>query len=71
MGATDFVGFATIYFIFVSISMIERLYIDPCIKNLECLWPRWKFLLVKKLKGGELTERRLRSKYIIPFFVSD
>eukprot|EP00979_Chaetoceros_neogracilis_P018295 scaffold10569_cov245-Chaetoceros_neogracile.AAC.2 len=49
MGAADFVDFTILFFLQISATMFHRLYIDPCVKSLQSIWPRWRFILIKKL----------------------
>jgi hypothetical protein len=49
IGAADFVDFTVIFFLQIASTVFHRLYIDPCVKSFESIWPRWKFILIKKL----------------------
>jgi len=50
IGAADFVDFTVIFFLQIASTVFHRLYIDPCVKSFESIWPRWKFILIKKLR---------------------
>ena len=49
MGAADFVDFTVLFFLQIIATIFHRLYIDPCVKCFESIWPRWRFILIKKL----------------------
>ena len=44
MGSSDFVDFTLVFFIQISSSILQRLYIHPCLKSLKSVSRRWKFL---------------------------
>ena len=50
MGAADFVDFTTMHFITISTAIIHRVYVDPAVKGLKSLWPRWKYQLVRSVQ---------------------
>ena len=50
LASSDFVEFTILYFIQIATGILHRLYIDPCVKVVGCLWPRWKFVLMKKMR---------------------
>jgi hypothetical protein len=41
MGAADFTDFVLAYFVELSMSIVERLYIDPALKAVVVLWKKW------------------------------
>jgi len=48
IGAANLVEFTASHFIEMSIILVERLYVDPCIKAIKNLWPRWKLVIKRK-----------------------
>ena len=50
MGSSDFVDFTLLFFIQIFTGILHRLYIDPSVKSIQNLWPRWKFVLIQKLR---------------------
>ena len=50
MGSTDFVDFTVLFFLQITTTILHRLYIDPGVKSVESLWPRWRFVLIQKLR---------------------
>lgn len=50
LGSRDFVEFTLLFFIHIVTSVLHRIYIDPCFKSFMSLWPRWRFVLVRKLR---------------------
>ena len=49
MGASDFVEFMLSHFIELSVTVLERLYLDPWLKNILHLLPRWKMMFRRTL----------------------
>jgi hypothetical protein len=41
MGASSFTNFVVAYFVELSMSVVERLYVDPALKALFVLWKKW------------------------------
>ncbi|CAM9801782.1 unnamed protein product [Chrysoparadoxa australica] len=48
MGADDFQDFIVSFFVELNIMILERLYLDPAMKEAAKLWPRWRMILKRK-----------------------
>jgi hypothetical protein len=69
MGARNFVEFTLCYLVEVSMMVFQRLFLNPLIKTIMTLWPRWRLMAIQALGSKGLTrqeqqERELRWKKV-------
>ena len=50
MGAEDFIDFTLSYFVELSVMIIERLYLDPALRELAQQWPKWKLMVRRRFR---------------------
>ena len=63
MGASDFMDFTFSYFVELCVMLMERLYLDPGLKQLTKLWPRWHMLFKRKFaKRKRLTRAQKQAE---------
>lgn len=62
MGASSFVDFTLSYFMELAVLMLERLYLDPGLKEIAKLWPRWRMILRRKFGKRKRMTREEKAK---------
>ena len=62
MGAEDFTEFVSSYFIELSIMIFERIYLDPGMKHVAKLWPKWKMMLKRRFTQKRHMTREQRAR---------
>ena len=60
MSAADFVSFMLIYFIQISLTVLQKIYLDPFLKHMQILFPKWRFILRDHL--GRHQKKSLKQK---------
>lgn len=49
MAASNFIEFIITYFVHIALSVVHKIYIDPILKGIQSLFPRWKHSIAQKL----------------------
>merc|ERR1719482_814075 len=62
MGASDFIDFVMSYFVELIIMVLERVYIDPHLKTLFKLWPKWRMMIKRKFAKRRNMTREQRAR---------
>ena len=62
LGASDFMDFTMSYFVELAVMILERLYLDPLMKETAKLWPRWKMMIKRRFAKKRRMTRRKRQR---------
>eukprot|EP00948_MAST-09A_sp_MAST-9A-sp1_P004281 g4281.t1 len=62
MGASDLQDFVLSYFVELAAMVLERLYLDPLLKKVAKLWPKWKMMLQRRFTKKRHMTREQRAK---------
>ena len=62
MGASDFIDFVTSYFVELTIMIFERIYLDPGMKHIAKLWPKWRMMLKRRFAKKRHMTREQRAR---------
>lgn len=62
MGARNFVEFTLCYLVEVSMMVFQRLFLNPLIKTIMTLWPRWRLMLIQLLRSKGLTRQEQQAR---------
>eukprot|EP01029_Cantina_marsupialis_P009699 TRINITY_DN2249_c0_g1_i2.p1 TRINITY_DN2249_c0_g1~~TRINITY_DN2249_c0_g1_i2.p1 ORF type:complete len:4493 (+),score=1584.60 TRINITY_DN2249_c0_g1_i2:343-13821(+) len=62
MGAEDFTDFTVAYFVETALMILERLYVDPFMKYMSAVWPKWKMIIKRKFQKRRKMTRKQRQE---------
>tara|TARA_B110000090_G_C13395498_1_gene451072 strand:- start:637 stop:3744 length:3108 start_codon:yes stop_codon:yes gene_type:complete len=62
MGAANLVEFLISYFVELALMMLERIVIDPGLKYIAKLWPKWKIMLKRRFSKKQHMTREERAR---------
>jgi hypothetical protein len=62
MGAANLVEFLISYFVELALMMLERIIIDPGLKYIAKLWPKWKIMLKRRFSKKQHMTREERAR---------
>jgi len=62
MGASNLVEFLISYFVELALMMLERIIIDPGLKYIAKLWPKWKMMLKRRFSKKRHMTREQRAR---------
>ncbi|CAM9190967.1 unnamed protein product, partial [Laminaria digitata] len=62
MGAEDFKDFVVSFFVELSVMMLERLYLDPGVKEMSKLYPRWRMMWRRRFSRHRRMTREDKAK---------
>merc|ERR1711871_1776100 len=62
MGASDLQDFVLSYFVELAAMVLERLYLDPLLKKVAKLWPKWKMMLQRRFTKKRHMTHEQRAK---------
>ncbi len=62
LGASNFVEFIITYFIHISIAVFHKIYLDPILKGIQSLFPRWKHVLSQKVHTKKKTSVKAKKE---------
>jgi hypothetical protein len=62
MGASSFIDFVTSYFIELTIMIFERILLDPGMKHIAKLWPKWRMMLKRRFAKKRHMTREQRAR---------
>ena len=62
MGASNLVEFLISYFVELALMMLERIIIDPGLKYIAKLWPKWKMMLQRRFSKKRHMTREQRAR---------
>merc|ERR1711871_991113 len=62
MGAEDFMDFSLSYFIEMVVMIAERIYLDPGLKKMAKLYPKWKIMFKRRFQKKRQMTREQRAK---------
>jgi hypothetical protein len=62
LGASDFMDFTLSYFVELAVMIMERLYLDPLLKETGKLLPRWRMMLKRRFATKRRMTREQKAK---------
>merc|ERR1712023_376957 len=62
LGASDFMDFTMSYFVELAVMILERLYLDPVMKETAKPWPRWKMMIKRRFAKKRRMTREQKAK---------
>jgi len=62
MGASDFMDFVISYFVELSMCILERLFLDPWLKHVSKMMPKWQMQIKRKFEKRRNMTREQRAK---------
>ena len=62
MGAEDFTDFVVAFFVELAMNILERVYLDPAIKAVIALWPKWVIQCKRRIRRNRVLLTREQRK---------